>query len=135
MGEAGPPLQRPLWRLPSHVASVESSWPRATATSAPLLRTRNPCAKDPPELVRVENEAFGLQFKAKQKRGAEAKAAIPQLSSRPRFFMFGGEAALVSKFRIHFVGPFSAQPVICGFSVVEGNCPPLFSVQEGAGSA
>ena len=38
-------------------------------------------------------------------------------------FKFGDGAVLVSKFRIHFVGSFAGEPVIYGFSVVEGNCP------------
>ena len=42
-------------------------------------------------------------------------------------FKFGDGAVLVSKFRIHFMGSFAGQQVIYGFSVVEGNCPPLFS--------
>ena len=52
------------------------------------------------------------------------------VESEAESFKFGDGAVLVSKFRIHFVGSFAGQPVIYGFSVVEGNegnCPPLFS--------
>ena len=42
-------------------------------------------------------------------------------------FKFGGEEVLVSRFRVSFVGSFAGRPVLYGFSIVEGNCPPLFS--------
>ncbi|CAE7522180.1 unnamed protein product, partial [Symbiodinium necroappetens] len=42
-------------------------------------------------------------------------------------FKFGGGEVLVSRFRVSFVGSFAGRPVLYGFSIVEGNCPPLFS--------
>ncbi|CAE7238450.1 TY4B-J, partial [Symbiodinium sp. CCMP2456] len=42
-------------------------------------------------------------------------------------FKFGGGEVLVSRFRVSFVGSFAGRPVLYGFSIVEGDCPPLFS--------
>ena len=42
-------------------------------------------------------------------------------------FKFGGGEVLNSKYRLSFVGSFVGRPVIYGFSIVEGKCPPLFS--------
>ena len=42
-------------------------------------------------------------------------------------FKFGDGEVLYSKFRVHFLGSFAGKPVVYGFSVVPGSCPPLFS--------
>ena len=42
-------------------------------------------------------------------------------------FKFGDGEVLWSKFRVEFLGTFAGKPVVYGFSVVEGCCPPLFS--------
>ena len=42
-------------------------------------------------------------------------------------FKFGDGEVLKSRYRISFVGSFCGKPVVFGFSVVEGVCPPLLS--------
>ena len=42
-------------------------------------------------------------------------------------FKFGDGEVLWSRFRVEFLGTFAGKPVVYGFSVVEGCCPPLFS--------
>ena len=42
-------------------------------------------------------------------------------------FRFGDGEVLHSRYRMEFIGSFAGKPVVYGFSVVEGVCPPLFS--------
>ena len=42
-------------------------------------------------------------------------------------FKFGDGEVLKSRYRLSFVGSFGAKPVVYGFSIVDGVCPPLFS--------
>ena len=42
-------------------------------------------------------------------------------------FKFGDGEVLFSRFRVEFMGSFAGKPVVYGFSVVGGSCPPLFS--------
>ncbi|CAE7743820.1 unnamed protein product [Symbiodinium sp. CCMP2456] len=42
-------------------------------------------------------------------------------------FKFGDGEILKSRYRLSFLGSFGAKPVVYGFSIVDGVCPPLFS--------
>ena len=42
-------------------------------------------------------------------------------------FKFGDGAVMYSRYRVDFAGSFAGKPVVYGFSVISGNCPPLFS--------
>ncbi|CAE7534115.1 unnamed protein product, partial [Symbiodinium microadriaticum] len=42
-------------------------------------------------------------------------------------FRFGDGEVLHSRYRMEFIGSFAGKPVVYGFSIVEGVCPPLFS--------
>ncbi|CAE7399266.1 ppiA [Symbiodinium sp. CCMP2456] len=42
-------------------------------------------------------------------------------------FKFGDGEVLESRYRVSFLGSFGGKPVVYGFSIVDGVCPPLFS--------
>ncbi|CAE7731049.1 RE2 [Symbiodinium sp. CCMP2592] len=50
-----------------------------------------------------------------------------QVMEEREAFKFGDGEILHSRFRVNFVGSFAGKPVVYGFSVVPGSCPPLFS--------
>ena len=50
-----------------------------------------------------------------------------RVTEESEVFKFGDGEVLTSKFRIELAGSFAGKPVVYGFSVVEGCCPPLFS--------
>ena len=50
-----------------------------------------------------------------------------RVTNESEAFKFGDGQVLMSKYRVEFVGSFAGKPVVYGFSVVEGCCPPLFS--------
>ena len=45
-------------------------------------------------------------------------------------FRFGDGNSLVSKYRVQLLATFGGRPIVLGFSVVEGSCPPLLSKQS-----